>query len=265
MIGFVVMLATTAYLVRGLQLLFRTSKRALTERAEEMGAEDDDIPLTQRTRSESVRVSQGATSLSLGDLTNEPDAGLLLPSRAQDPSHIRGTGGPPTLQNDGQQVFSTTILRQDSVPLTRAQKWATFINSRFDIITYALLFLFLGIPLYYSTGYAMPLQLSTNVLAYFAALALPPRWKRFLHPVLVSSVITIVGIWILALVRHESLQDELKAYSTKTRYLQLWHGGKGLAPPGAGDVFGSVLDVSIVALALPMFQYRKELGRHVSQ
>ena len=31
--------------------------------------------------------------------------------------------------------------------------------------------------------------------------------------------------------------------------------------PGAGDVFGSILDVSIVALALPMFQYRKELQR----
>lgn len=32
--------------------------------------------------------------------------------------------------------------------------------------------------------------------------------------------------------------------------------------PGAGDVFSSVLDVSIVALALPMFQYRNELRRH---
>lgn len=35
-----------------------------------------------------------------------------------------------------------------------------------------------------------------------------------------------------------------------------------ILPPGAGDVFGSVLDVSIVALALPMFQYRQELKRH---
>ena len=32
--------------------------------------------------------------------------------------------------------------------------------------------------------------------------------------------------------------------------------------PGAGDIFGSVLDASIVALALPMFSYRQELRRH---
>ena len=258
------MLATTAYFVRGLQILLGSSKRAMTERAEEMGTEDDDIPLAQRTRTAS-EVSQATTVLSLQSLSIESRADLTIPSPAQDPSHVRGTGGPPVVQRDAQQVVSTTTLRQDPLPLTRAQKWAAIVNVNLDIITYGFIFLFIGLPIYYSTGYAMPLQLALNVLAYFAALALPARWRRFLHPVLVSSVITIVGIWVLALFRHDSLRGGLRVYSTKTRYLQLWDGQKNSPRPGAGDVFGSVLDVSIVALALPMFQYRKELKRHVSR
>jgi hypothetical protein len=125
------------------------------------------------------------------------------------------------------------------------------------------LFLFVGIPIYFSTGYEMPAQL-TSTCSPTSPRSLPARYKRVLHPVLVSSAITILGIWVLALCRRDTLHDGLKAYSTKTRYLQLWDGVKGLRKPGAGDVFGSVLDVSIVALALPMFQYRHELKRHVS-
>ena len=34
--------------------------------------------------------------------------------------------------------------------------------------------------------------------------------------------------------------------------------------PGAGDLLGSLLDVSIVALALPMIKYRNELKRHIT-
>ena len=264
MIGFAVMLAATAYFVRGLQLLLGTSKRAMTERAEEMGTEDDDIPLTERSRatssiSEALFTERAASrSSSPGSITN-----IALPLRAQDPSLVRGTGGPPA-EEQSQASLAPPVLRQDPVPLTRAQKWAAVGNLNLDVLTYALIFLFIGLPIYYATGYAMPMQLALNVLAYFAALALPGRYKRFLHPVLVSSVITILGIWILALCRHNGLRDGLHVYSTKTRYLQLWNGQKGLPRPGAGDVFSSVLDVSIVALALPMFQYRNELRRHVS-
>lgn len=44
------MLAVTAYFTRGLQMLLGISERAVTKRAEEMGAEDDDIPLTESSR-----------------------------------------------------------------------------------------------------------------------------------------------------------------------------------------------------------------------
>jgi putative effector of murein hydrolase len=107
----------------------------------------------------------------------------------------------------------------------------------------------------------MPAHLTFNVLAYFAALALPGKWRQFLHPVLVSSLITVLGIWILGLIRGESLDNILDSYKTGTNYLKLWQGHNRPAP-GAGDIFGSVLDASIVALALPMYNYRHELQRH---
>ena len=186
---------------------------------------------------------------------------LIAPQRAQDPTRIRGTGGPP--ENDSpQEVIRNSPLSQAPLPLTRPQRWAAFINLNFDRLTYAILFLFIGLPIYYATGYAMPAQLTFNVLAYFTALALPPRYRQFLHPVLVSSGITILGIWVLGLIRGENLHQILSSYKTGTNYLDLWAGTKHLPLPGGGDIFSSVLDASIVALALPMFSYRKELKRH---
>lgn len=258
------MLAATAYFVRALQLTLKTSKKGITERAEELGRENDEIPLTAYTRTQVDVPDRPSTATSI---SGTPSLDLIAPPRAQDPAQVRGTGGPPTeaLFSQSSVLTSAPALRQDPIPLTRAQKWAAIINVNLDSFTYSALFLFVGIPIYFATGYAMPAQLTLNILAYFAALSLPASYKRVLHPVLVSSAITILGIWMLALCRRESLRDGLEAYSTKTRYLQLWDGGgKWLRKPGAGDIFGSVLDVSIVALALPMFQYRNELKRHVS-
>jgi len=108
----------------------------------------------------------------------------------------------------------------------------------------------------------MPAQLTFNILTYFTALSIPARWRQFLHPVLVSSGITILGVWTLGLIRGDSLDTSLGAYKTGTNYLDLWHREKHLKMPGAGDLLVSILDASIVALALPMFSYRMELKRH---
>ncbi|TVY80701.1 Plastidal glycolate/glycerate translocator 1-like chloroplastic protein [Lachnellula suecica] len=271
LIGFVVMVAVTAWLVRGLQLLMGSSKRAITERAEEMGNESDAIPLANAvsSRHESeVNLPSGTTNPALTGGTFTPPGlvedmanDLIAPQRTQDPSLIRGTGGPPDHDASLNTARNSPPL-QAPLPLTRPQRWAAFINLNFDRITYTIIFLFVGLPIYYTTGYAMPAQLAFNVLAYFAALALPPRWKQFLHPVLVSSAITILGVWILGLIRGENLTQILTSYKTGTTYLDLWHGETSLPLPGAGDIFGSVLDASIVALALPMFSYRQELKRH---
>lgn len=264
-VGFVVMMCVTAYLTRGLQLLLGSSKRTMTERAEEMGDENDMIPLTQRNNSMPSELPSRSASMSGLPSSGLPSPSspddLASPGRAQDPSQVTGTGGPPV--DDRAEEIQPFILRQNPIPPSRAQNWAAKLNAHLDLVTYGILFI-VSLPVYYAADYAMPTQLTLTVLAYFAALALPPKWRRFLHPVMVSSAVTIVGIWVLALCRGDSLQDGLGAYSTKARYFQLWDGGSDLRRPGAGDVFGSILDVSIVALALPMFQYRKELNRHVS-
>lgn len=257
------MLATTAYFTRGLQLLLGSSKRAVAERAEEMGAEDDDIPLTQSSRRPTTTEASSTTSLATDMLTDTDSPDIAYPSRAQDPFQVRGTGGPPQLETLGTSQPSLAVPRQDPLSPTRAQRWAGVINSKLDTITYAIFFIFVGLPIFYILDYAMPAHLTLSILTYFAAVSMPPKYKQFFHPVIVSSAFTILGIWILALMRRSTLRTDLRAYTTKTRYLQLFNGhGPYLPPPGAGDIFGSALDVSIVALALPMFQYRSELKRH---
>jgi LrgB-like family len=259
------MLAFTAYFVRGLQLVLRTSKRAVIERAEEMGEEDDDIPLTEvngeRGHGSVADHSARQSSTHLSTLGGPED--IIPPPTARNPETIRGTGGPPIESGALETSSAVPSVRQDPPPLSRPQIWANWTSLNIDNLTYLIIFLFVGVPIYYTTGYAMPVQLTLNILAYFAAFSLPPRWKRFLHPVLVSSIITVLGIWVLALAHKQTLDDGLKAYKTNTRYLNLWDGDKGLKKPGAGDLFSTVLDASIVALALPMFQYRGEMKRHV--
>jgi putative effector of murein hydrolase len=256
------MMAVTTYLVRGLQLVLGSSKRTMTERAEELGAEDDAIPLTENNRSRQESDATLADTFDSPSLREDLTNDLVAPQRAQDPSRVRGTGGPPESDAPSLRISHIPNITQTPLPLTRPQRWAFIINSNFDRLAYTFLFLFIGLPIYYVTGYAMPAHLTFNILAYFAALSLPPNWKQFLHPVLVSSAITIMGIWILGLIRGNDLHDILDAYKTGTNYLSLWHGDKGLPLPGAGDVFSSVLDAAIISLALPMYNYRGELKRH---
>jgi hypothetical protein len=268
-IGYVAVTTVTAFLVQGLQVLLGTSKRSIVERAEELGAGEEEIPLAQTNhRSDPPSESPTAAASREPSIASEslpaPTQELQAPLRAQDPSRITGTGGPPERMPLSAPGVSR-ILRHDPVPLSRAERWAAFANNYLDFLTYGSLFVLVGIPVYFTTGYAMPAQLPLNVLAYHVAVALPVKWKRFLHPVMVSSLITVMGIWILAICRGESLDQGLHAYQTKTRYIQLLQGKQNLPYPGTGDMFSTVLDAAIVALALPMFQYRHELRRQVRQ
>lgn len=187
---------------------------------------------------------------------------LIAPQRAQDPSLIRGTGGPPEDNTTPPAAIRQNPILQTPLSLTRPQRWAAFINSNVDRFTYLILFLFVGLPIYYGTGYAMPAQLTLTIIAYFIALALPPTWKRVFHPVLVSAAATVLGVYVLGAIKGDSLSTSLHSFKTGTSYLDLWHGKKNLKAPGAGDILVSVLDAGIVALALPMFAYRQELKRH---
>lgn len=220
-----------------------------------MGDENDAIPLAEPQDPTSSGQRSPVDTLS-SPATSTAD--LQAPLHTQDPSMVTGTGGPPIPAADLVNTVPTR-LRHDPPPLSRSQVWATSLTANLDFVTYIVLFTFVGLPLYYAAGYAMPIQLCINVICFLTALRIPSRYRTYLHPVLVSSAFTIVVIWIFALMRRSTLDTALKAYSTGATYTQIWDTDGNVTPPGAGDIFGSVLDVSIVALGLPMFQFRQEL------
>ncbi|OLN90004.1 Plastidal glycolate/glycerate translocator 1, chloroplastic [Colletotrichum chlorophyti] len=262
-IGFIVMMALAAYLTRGLQLVLGSSKRALTERAEEMGNETDEIPLADTPpRSESVpgsrTISAAPSSLSLNTLAPPP--------ASQNTSHVFSASttpsSPRTMREPPATHQNPSLPQQAPSPVPRAQLWAAWICANLDWSIYAAIAVFIGLPLYYSTGYAMPLHLSLILLIYFAAMSVPASWRQYLHPVLVSSLFSVLGIWALAAIRRDSLPETLRSFRTGANYTYLWlHTNSGRLP-GAGDIFSTVLDASIVSLALPMFQYRRELKQN---
>lgn len=258
-LGYVIVFTITAYVTRGLMLLLGTSKRAMTERAEELG-DGDEAEFTNLS-SATLATSEAPSTVPL--LSQIPDEDIQIPLRAQDPDAITGTGGPPeTGLHHPTVVHQPSVLRQNPVPLTRAQRWAAWLNVYFDWIIYGIIFVLIGLPVYYAANYAMPAQLSLTVLAYLVALTVPPNWRRYVHPVVVTSPIIMIVIYITALIHGQTFGDGLRAYKTGTNYLKLLS-GESDPRPGAGDFLSSVLDVSIISLALPMFQYRDEMKRSV--
>ncbi|KAI9172661.1 Plastidal glycolate/glycerate translocator 1, chloroplastic [Paramyrothecium foliicola] len=264
-IGFFVMMAVVAYGTRGIQALSGTTKRAQTQRLEELdeplrdGAGGEVTDLSRRTS-----ISQATSTVPLQPIdtttTLQSPPELRLPNQRDN----FGTGEePPASAAPAVSLSHAAYPPQESALPPRAERWAARILAHFDLAVFAFLFFLIGLPVYYSVGYAMPFQLTVNLIAYFAAMALPPSWKQFLHPVLVSSFLAVLAIWPLALARGDDLTKALRDYRTGAKYLQLWaNSGNQSALPGAGDVLGTLLDASIVALALPMFQYRREMRQH---
>ncbi|GKT90174.1 hypothetical protein Ct61P_08024 [Colletotrichum tofieldiae] len=264
-IGFIAMMALAAYLTRGLQLLLGSSKRALTERAEEMGNETDEIPLADTPpRNESVpgsrTISAAPSSLSLNTLAPPPQS--LNASHNFLPAASSSTRPSETENERANTPPNPSLPPQTPVPMPRAQLWAAWICGHLNWAIYASIFTFVGLPVYYAIGYAMPLHLSLILLIYFAAMSVPAHWRQYLHPVLVCSLFSVLGIWALAAIRGDSLPDTLRSFRTGANYTYLWlHTNSGRLP-GAGDIFSTVLDASIVSLALPMYQYRRELKQN---
>ncbi|KAI0156081.1 LrgB-like family-domain-containing protein [Pestalotiopsis sp. NC0098] len=257
-IGFVVMMVATAYMTRSIQLMLGTSKRTMTERAEELGPRGNEIPMTSVPPSTDGQHSPPGLSPSASSLNiSAPSPAVASQATSQIRLHDPGNVTPP---EESVPATPTELPPQAPAPLPRPEVWALTIVRHLDLFTYTVLFLFVGIPVYYAVGYGMPMHLTFGVLMYFWATALPPKWRQYLHPVLVSSLFTVLGIWVLGLALGHSLEKTLTEYRTGAKYLELWSGTHEL--PGAGDILSSVLDASIVALALPMYQYRRELRQH---
>ncbi|KAH7029214.1 LrgB-like family-domain-containing protein [Microdochium trichocladiopsis] len=270
-LGFIAMMIMTAYMTRGVNLMLGSSKRAMTERAEELGNEADEIPMTVTPQTDGTPTPATlSAAVSTVDVTSPEQSPPRVAQRAvelqlQDDQQVQSSRVPSAAPSPPPSPPASAAAAPEKFPATaRSKQWAAIVTSRLDLLVYASLFLFVGLPVYYIAGYAMPAHTTFSILTYFAATSPPPRWTRFLHPVLVSSLLTVLGIWALGAIKGDSLYEALGQYRTGTKYLQLWTSSQKLSLPlpGAGDVFGSVLDVSIVALALPMYRYRRELRQH---
>jgi hypothetical protein len=127
--------------------------------------------------------------------------------------------------DDAEENFHTPIpspiLSTDPLPLPRAQIWAILITRNLNFAIWSSVFIFIGIPVFYIEGYAMPVHLSLCVLAYLVAMRVPPRYRQYLHPAIVSALITVLGIWAPAASRGDSLQTGLHQFKPGVDYLYL--------------------------------------------
>ncbi|KAH6668139.1 LrgB-like family-domain-containing protein [Plectosphaerella plurivora] len=296
LIGFVVMMAFAAYLTRSIQLVLGTSKRAATDRAEELtetaavAADTEtfafaELSPSRRNSDDGIRtgnttpfssapgsrpLSTVPSSVSLNTIAPPPasQAAFHLFSLHHHPVRpVPGTG-PDASDLSTAALVPTSMPAQAPLPDPRAHVWAAVLTAHHDRLLYLFLFLLIGLPIYYSTGYAMPAHLTLTVLCYFAAMAVPPAWRQYAHPVLVTAALAILSIWALAAVKGDGLLTALRVYRTGANYQALWRPtllsrpSSALRGPGAGDVLATVLDAAIVSLALPMFRHRRELRAH---
>jgi putative effector of murein hydrolase len=164
-----------------------------------------------------------------------------------------------------------------------AKAITVFITKYIDWILYGVLFI-VSLPLYYvkSIHVFLPYHLALTILAYYLALLIPQKWpwtKKFAHPILTSTVEILFVCFIGSLIFHNGqpsgFLNDLKFYRTGKTYLHLFNGqvmlnnGKELVVPvndytatpkwpGCGDFLASLMDISIVALSLPMFTHRRD-------
>ncbi|CAH6718882.1 hypothetical protein CLIB1444_01S16600 [[Candida] jaroonii] len=164
------------------------------------------------------------------------------------------------------------------------EKVVIFITNYIDWILWSLLFV-VSLPLYYIPSYhlLLPFHLSISVLSFYVALSIPLKWpatKRFAHPLLISTFLILLICWISSLIyshQPKGFLDDLKYYKTGKNYLNLFNGkpmlnngevlkGEAITRypfwPGCGDIFSSLMDVSIISLSLPMFTHRKDFVKN---
>ncbi|KIH93592.1 hypothetical protein SPBR_04160 [Sporothrix brasiliensis 5110] len=292
-VGFLVMMVATAYMTRWIQLLTSPPRKSIDQQTE--GARRDVLPgdggIDDR-RDDDEELAPLRTDFG-GDRpsTDRTDGMPPLPPQSHAAAYItiRGQNLDDPLSSFSDVPAASSrmqmhLLRQSAAvlmarssrrpqsaatsgtssptPPARADRWAAWLGKHADTLLCAGMGLFVGAPIYYATGYAMPLQLAVNVLMFFGAMSLPAAWRQILHPVLVSAFSTFLLIWLLGRVRGDGLVETLHQYRPGNTYLQVWSAATGSRKPGAGDVLASALDASIVSLALPMYQYRHELKHH---
>lgn len=198
-----------------------------------------------------------------------------IPESSQASQVTETTGGTAATTGGTMSPFSKSV--------------AIFITNYIDWFLFLALFI-ISLPFYYvsSIHVMLPYHLGLTVIAYYLALLVPakfPKTKSFAHPILILTFEILLVCFIGSLIYHhgspKGFLEDLRYYKTGKNYLTLFSGiaeynngetvpqsvlksGFTSEPmwPGAGDFLSSLMDVSIVALSLPIFTHRKDFVKN---
>lgn len=257
-IGYVVQYAVTGYSCVAVQWICRRLRgRNIMSRESDIGGNvgKTEIPMPEHSVTTSSTNKSGNSTPSRKAQDDEKESTKDHQNLSRSPDLMMRPVEPSELE----QSFAMTP--ENNISTETKPQWRTLLFKNIDRLTWFCLFLVIGVPVYYGTGYTMPIFVCINVLCFQGANAVPPKIKRIAHPVLVCALFSILLIWGFSVSKGLTLFEGLNLYKTGTSYMYYLRGASGLPRPGAGDILASLLDASIVSLAMPMYQYRLEL-RH---
>lgn len=263
--GYLAMFTGMAYLVKSLQFLLNQTRRSSVEQAESVTETGESIELSSRNRGSSleiINISEEGEPGSPKNVFKTPPisaASLPLPESAAG----RETDRAAAIEREArQEELQREKLSQYVAQMPeRSKAISERVTLFFDWGVYFAL-LIAGIPVYFVKSYALPLHLGILIVLFKVALLAPARWKKYLHPILVSFPFMLLFIYLFSLMKHESFLGAVRLYKTGRLYLYLFTESVTSRWPGAGDVLLAMMDISIVSLSLPMFHYRADLRKH---
>jgi hypothetical protein len=215
-----------------------------------------------------------ADSFRVGTISEPQVDHLSSPSIEASNENLEVADRPSETTDDiSESLSSTRGVLEQPLSTSKWQRTRAYIGQKlsFAHIVYGTVFIvsfiiYLAIPksspIYLPI--LLPLYLCMSVLAYYLALQVPERIRFFLHPIISSSAILWLGIEIIEAIKGGNLLTGLAKFSTGITFLDILEGNSQGRIPGAGDILFSLLDCSIISLAIVMFRYRMELKKHVS-
>lgn len=246
-----------------------TKKTQASQELEEYLDDEDDL-MTYPLHDQGQDQFQGHTNPA--SMPQEPLPALSMPRSSWG---SRGIGSAHHRHPDHTGPHEANCERAITRQMSRSIEHKFMINMWHDHLHHILygIGFFATIFTYYFSWYLMPFQLFTAVCMFFiitdAPLVPNPKYKKYLHPTLCSVALFWLVELISSLIKHRHIKyflSDLRKYKVGTTYLNLFTNthtsGDHKNWPGAGDVITSCMDVSIVALSMPMYTYRRDLKRH---
>lgn len=91
--------------------------------------------------------------------------------------------------------FPSADEEESAVQEQAKRRLAEELSTWMDIFLYASVFI-IALPVFYTTHVSIPLFLALNIAVYLLVLRLiPPYWKKFFHPILVTSFVVFFLVW----------------------------------------------------------------------